>query len=201
MIAIKYSPSKCRDIAAIIAEEIKDGRLVVIPTDTCYGLAAYALNSKAVERVFQVKRRPFDRVISVFVGSKRDIYRLCLVNELAEEYIKLLPARLTLILRAKNPEQFPRGVVTPEGNIGIRLSPHPLPTTIAEILKAPITATSANISGEEPIYDSKLIPVSLPDVDILVDAGKLPEIPPSTVVDLTGEKPVVLRKGSYTLPF
>jgi len=184
-----------REIVKDIVKVLNEGGLVVIPTDTSYGIAADALNSSAVRRVFEVKRRPLQKPLSVFLGSVNRVKELCITDELVERALKLLPGRVTLIVKAKNPEAFPQGIVGPNNSIGIRVSPHPLPTLIAKELGRPITATSANISGEPPIYDSREIIDKLTDIDLLVDGGVLPRTPVSTIIDLTKRPPKILRVG------
>ena len=196
MIVIEYTePAK---VAVRVADYLKLGLVAAIPTDTSYGLAADATSPDAVRKVFEIKRRPLEKVVSVFVASKDDIRRLCILDELAERALALLPGRVTLILRAKDPSYFAPGVVTIDGNVGIRLSPHPLPTLIAEILGRPITATSANISGRPPLYSAREVAEQLPGLDVLVDAGELERTPVSTVIDLTTSPPRILREGPVT---
>ena len=196
---VKYSNELLEDITEIVAKVILEEGCAVIPTDTCYGLAADALSSKAVEKVFRIKKRELNKVVSVFVDSIDMIRDLCIVDRKVEKFLRLLPERVTLILKARRPEVFPRGIVTPDGKIGIRLPHHPLPPLIVKRIGRPITATSANISGFPPIYDSSKILTSLRGFDLLVDAGILPRIPPSTVVDLTCRPPRVLRRGPLNI--
>ena len=195
MRVIKYNHERVETIAEIVADVILKGGCAVIPTDTCYGLASNALDSKAVRKVFEVKRRDLRKVISVFVSSVDMIRDLCVVDKEVEKYLKILPERITLVLRVKNPHMFPQGIVTSDGKIGVRLSPHPLPLLIVRKVGVPITATSANISSAPPIYDSSEVMISLKGIDILVDAGILPRVPPSTVIDLTYKPPKILRRG------
>ncbi len=187
-----------RDVSEVVEEVsyvLAQGGVAAIPTDTSYGLAADATSPEAVAKVFCIKRRPLEKPISVFVSSVDDVRELCVIDDLAERALALLPGRVTLILKAKTPDMFPPGIVGPGDTIGIRLSPHPIPTLVAAKLGRPITATSANISGERPIYDPRDIRRYLPEVDILVDAGILPQVPVSTIIDLTTRPPRILRKG------
>lgn len=185
-------------IAEEVVRVLAGAGVAVVPTDTCYGIAADALNPEAVEKVFRVKRRPLEKPVSVFVSSIDEIRELCIVDSVVEKSFGLLPGRVTLILRARRPEVFPPGIIGPGNTIGVRISPHPLPTLIASKLGRPITATSANISGEEPIYDPREVLRRLIDVDLLVDAGILPRVPVSSIIDLTVSPPRILRKGPVT---
>ena len=183
------------EAAEEVVKVLSKGGIAVIPTDTSYGIVADAFNSLAVKKVFKVKRRPLWKPLSVFLSSVSEVRRLCIIEELEERALKLLPGRVTLIMKVKNPEAFPQGIIGPNNSIGIRISPHSLPTLVVKKLGKPITATSANISGELPIYDSKEILNKLSEIDLLVDSGVLPKIPVSTIIDLTRKPPRILRMG------
>lgn len=193
-LVVKYEETRVDELARQLAELLNQGLVAAIPTDTSYGLAADAKNESAVRRVFDIKRRPYDQPVSVFLARVDDVYRYAVVDELVERFLVLLPGRVTLLVRAR--EKFPEPMVVKDGKLGIRVSPHPLPRKIAQFLGRPITATSANIHGEPPAYSSKEL--SQLAVDVIVDAGELPRIAVSTVIDLTVRPPRVVRRGPVT---
>ena len=194
MIIIKYDPRNVDRIVKKIVEILKKGGVAIIPTDTCYGIIADATNEEAVKRVFDIKKRPYDNPVSIFLSSKKDVYKYAEVNELGEKFLNLLPARLTLIFKAK--AKLPEPMIVKNGKIGIRVIKHVLPTLITKVLRKPITATSANIHGQPPCYASSEL-MNL-NVDLIVDAGELPRIPVSTVIDVTTVPPTILREGAIS---
>jgi len=155
------------------AKIIKKGGVVVYPTDTVYGLGANALDEKAVKKVFEMKKRDFSKPISIIV---RDIEMAKQVasfdRDIEEKLKKLLPGPVTVILFKK---KILSDILTAGSNkVGIRIPNCKFTQALMQRLDFPITTTSANISGE-PIE------------------GK-----PSTVIDLTGKEPKILRVGPVT---
>ena len=180
---------------------IKKGGIVVVPTDTSYGLAANAMDEKAVEKVFHVKKRDRRKTISIFVDSIGSIEKFFTLDDTAYKLISLLPERLTLILKAKTPEIFPKGIINERGGVGIRLPPSIYPVKLVKLSGTFLTATSANLSGRPPIYNPRFIEEELHEVDLVLDAGVLKKVPTSTVIDLTVSPPVVIREGAIPLKF
>lgn len=172
-----------------------DGGIVVYPTETCYGLAATIDNVEAVKRIYVVKRRPFSRPLTILVASVSMWREYAYLSYEAMKLIKrFLPGPLTIVLwkKATVPD-----IVNPM-RIGARISSHELAQAIVERLGKPITATSANIHGDKEPYNVNDV---VRDVDLILDFGELPKNPPSTIVDLTVEPPVVQRaypKGPFT---
>ncbi|MBS7610953.1 threonylcarbamoyl-AMP synthase [Candidatus Bathyarchaeota archaeon] len=172
-----------------------DGGIVVYPTETCYGLAAAIDDIEAVRRIYLVKRRPFNRPLTILVASV-DMWReyAYLSYEAMKLIKRFLPGPLTIVLwkKATVPD-----VVNPM-RIGARISSHTLAQAIVERLEKPITATSANIHGDKEPYNANDV---VRDVDLILDFGELPKHPPSTIVDLTVEPPVIQRtypNGPFT---
>lgn len=198
---VSLAARRLEDVVEDVAETLEAGGVAAIPTDTCYGLAADATRAECVSRVFELKRRSPSKPISIFVDSVEFILEEFEVDEIAVRFLRLLPARLTLVLLAKRPERYPAGIVGEGGRVGVRLSPHSLPTELARRLGRPITATSANVSGRPPLYDPREVERELPGVDLVVDGGTLRRVPTSTVVDLTARPPVVLRAGAVPVEY
>jgi len=166
----------------------RDG-LIVYPTETVYGLGVDALSEDAVLKVYVVKNRPLSRPISIAVSDMDMLGAVAVVDEAARAFIeRFLPGPVTVILPAKS--CLPEIITGGTGLVGIRWPAHEIALAIIARLDSPITATSANVSGEIP-------PTRPEDVyihsDYLVDGGELPGTP-STVVDLTTLR--ILRKGA-----
>lgn len=169
-------------------EILKRGGLVVYPTETCYGLGAVIDNLKAVERVYSVKRRPFDKPLTVIMSDVEMWGRYAYITPEALKLItRFLPGPLTIILWKK--PTVP-DLVNPD-RIGARIPGHPLAQAIVQKLNKPITATSANLhGGPNPYVVEEAVSEG---VDLILDYGELPRRPPSTIVDLTVKPPVVYR--------
>jgi L-threonylcarbamoyladenylate synthase len=166
----------------------RDG-IIVYPTETVYGLGADALSEDAVVRVYEVKNRPLSKPMSVAVSDTDMLWAIAIVDDWQEKFIShFLPGPVTVVLQATS--CLPSLLTGGTGKIGIRMPDNATTLAIIEELDAPITSTSANISGKRPPTRPEEVTVVY---DLMVDEGSLPGIP-STVVDL--EKKQLLRAGA-----
>ncbi len=175
---------------------IRNGGLVVFPTNTFYGLGALALDSRAVEKVFRAKERQAHKPLLVLVASREEISSL--VASIPDSAQRLMdafwPGGMTLVFQAKG--VFPMNITGHTGKIGIRQARHPVASALVKTAGSPITATSANLSGKAPCSDVNHLDNRIRDrVDLVLDCGKLPGEKGSTVVDVTLSPPKVLREG------
>ena len=179
------------------AEAIRRGELVAFPTETVYGLAADALDRRAVARVFEVKGRPADNPLPVQVASERDIPRVAAdVPEIAAEMIRrFMPGPLTIVLRAR--AEVPDLVTAGTGTVGIRIPDHPVALEFLRQVGTPVVAPSANPSGEPPPASADEVFACLGGrIEYILDAGPSRLRIASTVVDLTSMPPRILRHGA-----
>jgi len=185
------------DKIKIVAKVLQTEGMIAYPTDTFYGLGVSCFSEKAIQRIYRLKKREPSKPISIIISDinmVRDIGKdiPSLFWKMAGEF---WPGPLTLVLKASS--TLPAGLLGPRDSIGIR---QPAPAWIRELLEEiafPITATSANISGEKEIADPEIIRDSFYGlVDLIVDGGETRGILPSTVVDLTSARPVILREGA-----
>lgn len=183
-------------VLARAAEALRRGELVGFPTETFYGLGAAALDAAAVRRVFEVKGRPESRPLLVLVDSEAMVETVAEVPARARALMaRHWPGPLTLVLRA-------RPVVPPEvhagtGTIGVRLSPHPVACGLVSALGAPVTAPSANLTGEAPPSDAAAVLRAFDGrIALVLDAGPTPGVSPSTVLDVTADPPRLIRAGA-----
>ena len=189
------------DINTIVLT-IKSGLTVVFPTDTCYGIAVNPQDQTAVKALYDIKNRPTDKSISCIFRDIPQIRTWAKLNNLQQKILqKNLPGAFTFILDANN--QYP--IKSPDGikmtTVGARIPNFEFTKMLAGILQIPYTATSANISGRPSCYKVEDFLEQIKSIngtypDLIVDAGELPQNPPSTVVDLTKQKPVIVRQGS-----
>lgn len=216
-INLKNPSSKTIKIAA---EIIKKGGVVIYPTDTIYGIGANALSREAVDKVYRIKERPEGKPLSVITGDIEAAKKYCVLNKKQEEIFKaVLPGPFTLILKSKsakeknkpmrhldrskdqseNKIQKNKCVFTVFNNtLSVRIPDCKITALLAKELKIPITATSANISGLPGSGDIGKVLKQLENkksqIDLVLDAGILPEKDPSVIVDLTGKSPKIIRK-------
>ncbi|MDH3727589.1 MAG: L-threonylcarbamoyladenylate synthase [Myxococcales bacterium] len=186
------------DVAALV-EVLRRGGVVACPTETWLGLLADARNEGAIERVAELKRRPADLPIALLLPNAEAIAEVS-AEPLSPASRSLMeqhwPGPLTILVKAA-PSLSPR--LTQDGKVGIRV---PGPSPAAELVRAfghPLTATSANRTGEPPMRSIDELPEALREgVDALV-AGLSPGGPPSTLVDATIEPMQVLRAGAIEI--
>ena len=182
-----------------ISNVLNNSGLVVIPTDTVYGLSVDARNKKAVKKLIEFKHRPVGKAISVFVSSISCAKRYVKIKSSQEKILKqILPGAYTIILPSK--KNLCSLLESEDKTLGIRIPKHFFINKLNKQYLYPITATSANIYSKSPHYSVSSLLNSLSEkkkkmIDLIVDFGKLPRNCPSTVVDLTCEKIKVLRQG------
>lgn len=179
------------------AAALRAGGVVLYPTDTVYGLGADAFSDEAVAEVYTIKGR----------DEKKPIH--CVVSDMAmaehysdiSPYARLLaeafwPGALTLVLKKKS--DVDSGIVKGIETIGIRIPNNEFCLALAREYGAPYTTTSANKAGVEtaPTVDKILEQLGNPKIELVVDAGELPGSRPSTVVDVSGSEPRILREGA-----
>lgn len=173
------------------AEIVKSGGLVVYPTETCYGLAADATNVNAVKAVYAAKKRPKSKPIPIIVSSLWMMRKYGKITKSVKKIVKkFMPGPLTVVTdkRRTIPD-----VLNPR-EIAFRISSHPIAAKLVRTVGRPITATSANISGQPPIYKAKKLEIFNGKVDMILDCGDLKKVKPSTYVDARSFK--VLRIGA-----
>ncbi len=195
---IKIGKGKERMLKTV-AECIRKGGLVVLPSDTVYGLFVDATNQKAVDKLIGFKNRWQGKAISVAVANKEMAKKYVVWSKTAEKVVEnLLPGPFTIVCQGKH--RLAKGVEAANGTLGIRIPDNQLINEIVKTINRPITATSANLSGRAPHYsvDSLLSSLSQKKktmIDLIIDGGKLPINLPSTVVDATESEIRVLRRG------
>lgn len=187
-------------VLSAAARVLRDGGLVAFPTETYYGLGADALDPVAVGRVFQAKGRPADKPLLVLVDSLERVGSVVaawpvLAARLAARY---WPGPLTLVLPAR--PGLPCDLTAGTGTIGVRLPGHPTARALVAAAATPVTAPSANPHGAPPPRTAGEVVDGLGDrIDVVLDCGATSGGMPSTVLDLTGEAPRIVRPGAIAL--
>jgi L-threonylcarbamoyladenylate synthase len=180
------------------ASLLKKGELVAFPTETVYGLGADALNEKAVLSIFAAKERPADNPLIVHVTERGDLLPLCHPNEKALKLMDAFwPGPLTLLMEktAAVPNVTTAGLDT----VAIRMPSHPVARALLKACGCPVAAPSANRSGRPSPTKAMHVMEDMADrIPLILDGGPCDVGLESTVVDMTGEIPLVLRPGGVT---
>ena len=188
---------------AVAAEVLRDGGIVALPTDTVYGIAVALDTPGGIERLFAAKSRPPDRAIALLLA---DVDQAAQVGELSTAATALAgafwPGGLTLVVPRRADRPLPRSLtgdaLAPGAveSVGLRVPAHHTPRSLAAVV-GPLPTTSANRSGEPEARDADEIEAQLGDsVDLILDGGASTGGLASTVVDVTGEEPRILRHGA-----
>lgn len=176
---------KLNDKGAFRAVQIlSKGGIIVYPTETCYGLGADATNDEAVKKIIDLKKRDTGKKLSVAFSDIRMAKKYLVITKNAEKLIKeFMPGPLTLIVESKEQKR-----------VGFRIPNNKFALKIIRKLGKPVTATSANISGEGEIYKIKdVIKIFDGKVDAIIDGGDLKKTKPSTIFCVVEDR--ILRKG------
>ena len=183
-----------------LGKELKNGKIFVYPTDTVYGIGCDPFNIISVKRIYEIKKRNIKKGLPILVNSIESAENFAIITKLAKKLMeKFWPGQLTIVLPKKNnvPEIISGGIKT----IAIR-QPNSLITRLLanELDSGGIIGTSANLSGlPPPISVNEAINQLGEKVDYYIDGGITDKKVPSTIIDLTENKPKLLREGS--IPF
>lgn len=192
---IRTVPAKIKKIISELSGLLEEGKVLVIPTDTVYGLVCDASNEEAVDKIFQIKKRDKSKSLAVFVRNVKMAEKHAFINHNQKVFLGInWPGQITVVLKAKKGLSK---LVYKNDTIGLRQPKYKLIEEILKSFKKPLAQTSANISGEGA-------PTRIKDVleqfentdiqpDIIVNVGDLPENKPSKVIEYIGNKINVLR--------
>jgi len=195
---ISLNPSNPQpDIISEAARIIKDGKIISFPTRYLYGLGADALNAEAIDRVYAIKQRPYSKPLSILIHRQENL--ALLVRNVPDAALRIMesfwPGDITIVFEAN--KTLPANLTANTGKIGVRLPQHPVAAALTRAVQGPITATSANLTGLSGCSRvSDLDPLMADRLDLILDAGPLEGGIGSTVIDLTGDIPKILREGS-----
>jgi L-threonylcarbamoyladenylate synthase len=177
---------------------LRQGLLVAFPTDTVYGLGALLTDAQAIDRLFLVKGREATKAIAVLVGSPQALAQV--TGELAPLPRRLAgrfwPGPLTLVVPQR--PSLPANL-SPVPTVGVRMPDHPVALALLNAA-GPLAVTSANRSGQLSTVTAREVQEQLGGrIPFILDGGRTPGGQPSTVVDCTGDQPVILRPGPISL--
>jgi tRNA threonylcarbamoyl adenosine modification protein (Sua5/YciO/YrdC/YwlC family) len=200
-IEVRLNGPKPRLIANVVAEMIRGG-LIAYPTDSGYALGWRSDNRKAAERVVRLRQIEGQHHFTYLCRTISDVSRYAKVSNWAHRLIRqLTPGPYTFVLPATT--QVPRNHRNKRpSTIGIRIPEHPVVQAILDTIDEPILSSSLIVPGmEDEIFDTEdLYDAVHQDIDLFVDAGYCP-LEPTTLIDLTGSEPRVLRQGQGVVDF
>ena len=178
-----------------IIEAYEDGRIIAFPTDTVYGLGCNPLNKDSISRIYDIKRRSGKKRFPILGFSKKDLEKIVEFNSKAEKISeKFWPGQVTLLLPIR--KEMTKQIEN-DGKLAVRVPNNECVLSILKQCKL-IIGTSANISGEESILDPNECKMRLPEIDILVDGGKIKSYGESTIIDFVDDEIKIIRKGSVS---
>jgi len=185
-------------MVSYVADRIKAGQVVGMPTDTFYGLAADPLNLRAVDLIYEVKTRSRHKPLSLLIESVEQAEYLA-AWPLCEAFYtitdKYWPGPLTIIVKASS--RLPLKVTANTGNVALRVPAARIPVEVIRAAGVPITATSANISGASECTTAEGVRQQLGGrLTLIVDGGTSPRDVASTIIDMSGDKTTILRQGA-----
>jgi len=183
------------------AAVLRAGGVVAFPTETFYGLGAAAMDATAARRVITVKGRPDGKPLLVLVDSAAmvEVVAREIPPRARELMARYWPGPLTLVLPAR--PEVPDEVTAGSGTVGVRLSPHPVARGLVRALGAPVTAPSANRSGQPAPTTAAAVFADFRDrIELVLDGGVTTGGEPSTVLDATVDPPRVIRAGALRMP-
>lgn len=187
------------------AQIIKNGGVIAFPTDTFYGLGCDPFNANSVEKIYQLKNRPSHKAILLLISSLKMLDKCVVLDKLTKEqkeYFKLLsehfwPGPLTIVLPAN--DLLASNLVSPEKTVGVRYPNYLIAQELTQAVGGIITATSANLSGQANIETGSDVKIQFGNnLDYILDRGKSPGGKASSVIDLTSDRPVLVREGAIS---
>ena len=179
-------------------EILASGGIIAFPTDTVYGLGALTFDNAAIESVYTAKDRPLEKAIPILIGDLSDLDKVGFdIPDMALRFAsRFWPGPLTCVIPKKL--TLPRAV-SATSTVAVRIPDHPDALALLQAA-GPMAVTSANISGaQNPLTAQDVYDQLNGRIPLILDGGKTPGGIPSTLVDCTGEKPVILREGPLTL--
>lgn len=181
-------------------EALEAGEVIAYPTDTCYGLGCDLFSKKAIDRLYQIKGADRSQMLAFVCPNLGDVAKYAVMHDRVYRILReFLPGPYCFILEATR--EVPRVIQTPRRTVGVRIPNHPVAIALVTELGRPIISSTAARHGESPNPDPHEIEVEFRGLNLVLDAGAGGTVP-TTVVDLTGNTPTIVRAGAGdTSPF
>jgi L-threonylcarbamoyladenylate synthase len=202
---IKINPHQsAKNILKQAVQALQQGHVLIIPTETSYGLAADATNLEAVKKIYRIKGRSFKKFLPLIVSSQSQLHQWFKTNKLEKQLIKKYPG-VTFVLTphpatTNQPQLY---LLKNQSTCAVRISLNNMAKSLAKKLDRPITATSANLSGQKNCYSINNVIKQFEhkdrQPDLILNAGRLPKRKPSTIVQVEGHQLKILRQGEIKI--
>ncbi|HCR86160.1 MAG TPA: threonylcarbamoyl-AMP synthase [Alphaproteobacteria bacterium] len=178
---------------------LKKGGVILIPTETVYGIAADATNKNAIQKIYQIKQRDASKPLQLLVKNLKEAEKFVSFNEISRKAaLKYWSGPLTLILNEKGNNNLSKNLNNSDGTIGVRVPNHQILAELFEHIDFPLAATSANLSGNRPFLEFKQAEEYFTGrVDYLLDGGNAEIGEASTIADLRNNINII-REGKIT---
>ena len=178
-----------------ILESYKKGKIIGFPTDTVYGIGCDPFNKNSISKIFDLKNRSDEKKFPILGYSKEDFEKIVQFNSKADKISeKFWPGQVTMLLPIR--EEI-NDRIENNGKLAVRVPNNECLLSILKQCKL-IVGTSANISGEESIIDSHDYIMKLPEIDVLVDGGKINSLGESTIIDFVDDGLKIIREGAVS---
>ena len=178
-----------------ILKTYQKGGIIAFPTDTVYGIGCNPFNKNSVSRIYDMKKRSGEKKFPILGFSNRELKKIVKFNSNAEKISeKFWPGQITMLLPIRKEIT---NQIENNGKLAVRIPNNECILSILKQCKL-IIGTSANISGEESILDSNDCKQKLPEIDVLVDAGKITSSGESTIIEFVGDELKIIREGSIS---
>lgn len=197
ILKVEKDPSRSEEAIKRAAQLIVKGGVVAFPTETFYGLAALATDYQAIDKLYQLKKRPAKKSLSILIAdpAELDDWIETIPNQALHLMARFWPGPLTLVFAAAI--HLPTNLTADTGKIGVRSSSHQVAQALVREVGAPITATSANRSKSPSCRSAGEVITQLgSDLEAILDAGLTPGGKVSTIADVTTCPPKILRIGA-----
>jgi L-threonylcarbamoyladenylate synthase len=200
MVKTQILPTTDTQAFAHAVRLLRAGKVIAFPTDTVYGVGASGFNERAIEQLFVAKNRERDKAIPYLLNDARDLELVAREIPQAARLLaaKFWPGALTLIVPAS--ARVPKILIAGGENVAVRVPNHPTTRALIDSLRAPLAATSANISGAtDPATARQVFEQLNGRIPLILDGGATRGNVPSTVIDVTCDPPRVLRVGALSI--
>lgn len=187
-----------KELLSFAKKELFEGKVIAFPTETVMGLGVLYNNIDAYNLLNKIKNRPEDKPYTMMFYSLKQIKEYALIDERIERVMKaFLPGSLTLIVQGK--EDLPSYISHDSGFIGVRIPKNKEALELLEYIDTPLLVPSANKSGEKPAYNDEEVKNIFKDEIACIIPGECLSKVPSTIIDFTKDKPIVIRQGAISL--
>ncbi|HTM46118.1 MAG TPA: L-threonylcarbamoyladenylate synthase [Polyangiaceae bacterium] len=175
-------------------EVLQEGGVIAYPTDTVYGLGCDLFNKKAIDRLYQIKGMSRSQQLAFVCSDLAQVAKYAIVNDYEYRILKeYLPGPYCFILRTS--KEVPKVVQTARKHVGVRIPNHPVALAMVQELGHPVISSTAARAGQPVHIDAKELDLEFKGLDLVIDGGAGGEVP-TTVIDLTADRPVIVREGA-----